>query len=143
MNFLLLPLLLLEFICSSDHHAHVAASKSAVEYLPGFQGPLPFYFETGYVGVGEAAELFYYFVKSDGNPEADPLLLWLTGGPGCSAFSALTMEIGYKLMIQLLLYNYYKSCFFFSSCSSYCSFRSHQVSRTSSRIQWELAEFDP
>ncbi|CAL1372543.1 unnamed protein product [Linum trigynum] len=93
MNFLLLPLLLLEFICSSDHHGHVAASKSAVGYLPGFQGPLPFYFETGYIGLGEA-ELFYYFVKSDGNPEADPLILWLSGGPGCSAFSGLVLEIG-------------------------------------------------
>lgn len=39
-------------------------------------------------------EIFYYFVKSERNPENDPLLLWLTGGPGCTGFTGFVYEIG-------------------------------------------------
>ncbi|XP_010527655.1 PREDICTED: serine carboxypeptidase-like 7 [Tarenaya hassleriana] len=71
-------------------------SGSTVRRLPGFQGPLPFELETGYVGVGEAdeAQLFYYFVKSERNPREDPLMVWLSGGPGCTSLSGLAYEIG-------------------------------------------------
>uniref|UniRef100_K4ABI5 Serine carboxypeptidase-like 19 n=1 Tax=Setaria italica TaxID=4555 RepID=K4ABI5_SETIT len=72
-------------------------SATVVTRLPGFDGPLPFYMETGYVGLGDAtggAELFYYFVESERSPSTDPLLLWHSGGPGCSAFSALAFQIG-------------------------------------------------
>jgi serine carboxypeptidase-like clade I len=48
------------------------------------------------VGVGEKedVQVFYYFIESEKNPKDDPLILWLTGGPGCSALSGLMLEIG-------------------------------------------------
>ncbi|XP_062113315.1 serine carboxypeptidase-like 7 isoform X1 [Humulus lupulus] len=91
---LLLPLLL--FFLLQPCTLQLVLSASIVNYLPGFQGPLPFHLEAGYIGVGESedAQLFYYFVKSERRPDKDPLLLWLTGGPGCSAWSGLVYEIG-------------------------------------------------
>ncbi|KAL3538783.1 hypothetical protein ACH5RR_002149 [Cinchona calisaya] len=73
-----------------------AAPQSLVKTLPGYSGTLPFKLETGYVSVGEIddVQLFYYFIESEGDPSRDPLMLWLTGGPGCSAFSGLVYEIG-------------------------------------------------
>uniref|UniRef100_M4EIL2 Serine carboxypeptidase-like 19 n=1 Tax=Brassica campestris TaxID=3711 RepID=M4EIL2_BRACM len=88
-NIYFLVLFLLSILISIHASLHV-------KYLPGLEGPLPFELETGYVSVGESGdvELFYYFVKSERNPDKDPLMIWLTGGPGCSSICALLFGNG-------------------------------------------------
>ena len=53
-------------------------------------------YETSYVGVGknEDVQLFYYFVESIRNPEEDPLIFYVPGGPGASALITFLYEIG-------------------------------------------------
>ncbi|GAV65118.1 Peptidase_S10 domain-containing protein [Cephalotus follicularis] len=68
-------------------------SGSMVKYLPGYPGELPFILETGYITVNES-ELFYMFVESQGKPTQDPLLIYLIGGPGCSAFNGFFFQTG-------------------------------------------------
>ncbi|KAI3803759.1 hypothetical protein L1987_31921 [Smallanthus sonchifolius] len=71
--------------------------SSIVKTLPGLVGDLPFTLETGYVRIGgsdDDVQLFYYFIESEGSPKDDPLVLWISGGPGCSSIYALLYEIG-------------------------------------------------
>ncbi|KAK1559768.1 hypothetical protein Q3G72_018077 [Acer saccharum] len=67
-----------------------------VTRLPGYNGDVPFTLETGYVGVGEREEvqLFYYFVESQKDPLQDPLVLWIPGGPACTALGSLFFASG-------------------------------------------------
>ncbi|KAK4480313.1 hypothetical protein RD792_013382 [Penstemon davidsonii] len=72
------------------------ASQSIVKTLPGFDGELPFKLETGYMSVGknDEVQIFYYFFESERDPQNDPLVLSLTGGPGCSSLYAIAFEFG-------------------------------------------------
>jgi len=50
----------------------------------------------GYITVNESADanLYYWFFKADIDPANAPLVLWMTGGPGCSSELALFFENG-------------------------------------------------
>ncbi|PWA92690.1 peptidase S10, serine carboxypeptidase, Alpha/Beta hydrolase fold protein [Artemisia annua] len=90
-----IPLIILVLILQS-HILPISHCKSIVKNLPSFSGDLPFTLETGYVGVGkrEEVQLFYYFVESQRNPQKDPLLLYLIGGPGTSGILPFLFQIG-------------------------------------------------
>ncbi|KAH8898491.1 alpha/beta-hydrolase [Thozetella sp. PMI_491] len=49
---------------------------------------------TGTVDVSSDKRLFYWFFESRGNPETDPLIIWMNGGPGGSSMMGLLTEIG-------------------------------------------------
>ncbi|XP_050884911.1 serine carboxypeptidase 1 [Lathyrus oleraceus] len=55
--------------------------------LPGQPYGVNFDQYSGYVTVDHDTEkeLFYYFVESPSNSSTKPLILWLSGGPGCSS----------------------------------------------------------
>jgi len=75
--------------------AILAGTINAIEIvnLPGAPA-VTFKQYSGYLDVGNRHLLHYWFVESQNNPATDPVLLWLTGGPGCSSLSALLTEWG-------------------------------------------------
>jgi len=42
----------------------------------------------------DGADLFYWLMKSRGDKDIDPLVFWLTGGPGCASELAVMYENG-------------------------------------------------
>ncbi len=51
-------------------------------------------YDAGLLDLGEGDDMFYWLFRSRNNPETDPLVLWLTGGPGCSSELAIFYENG-------------------------------------------------
>jgi cathepsin A (carboxypeptidase C) len=51
---------------------------------------------SGYFNIKSTADknYFYWYFESRGNPSTDPVILWMTGGPGCSGEIALFHENG-------------------------------------------------
>ena len=68
-----------------------AASMSDYEVtsLPGLATPPSFKHYSGFMPLGDASgtELFFWFVESQRDPQSDPVVLWMNGGPGASSVS--------------------------------------------------------
>ncbi|CAL5032961.1 unnamed protein product [Urochloa decumbens] len=92
--FLLLLAVVAALLCPP---AAAAPEEHLVTGLPGFHGAnFPSKHYAGYVTVDEASErsLFYYLALSERSPAADPVVLWLNGGPGCSSFDGFVYANG-------------------------------------------------
>ena len=69
-------------------------SDALIQSLPGQNFVPNFKQYSGYITIDEThgRNLFYWFLESQGNPDQDPVVLWMNGGPGCSSIGAGALE---------------------------------------------------
>jgi len=77
--------------------SEVLTKKSfKVTNLPGLSTKPDFKQYAGYLTVDKKFQdnLFFWMFESQSSPQKDPLLIWLSGGPGCSSIAAMFEENG-------------------------------------------------
>jgi len=71
-----------------------APSADEVMSLPLLNVTIDWKHYSGYLSVGSLKHLHYWLVESQNDPDNDPLVLWLNGGPGCSSLDGMLYENG-------------------------------------------------
>lgn len=71
-----------------------SADADKITQLPGLDKLPDFDMYSGYLDVTSTKKLHYWFVESQGDPSADPVVVWLNGGPGCSSMEGFFAEHG-------------------------------------------------
>jgi len=76
--------------------AQANADDDKVTSVPGWPSPLPFPVYAGYLDIPNSnnRSLYYIMTQSQRDPDNDPVILWLNGGPGCSSLMGMATEIG-------------------------------------------------
>lgn len=76
-----------------------------VTHLPGWEGPLPSRWFSGFGDAGPPpgdpsgrTHMHYIFIESESSPSADPVAVWYNGGPGASSMFGLLVELGPLLL---------------------------------------------
>eukprot|EP01013_Petalomonas_cantuscygni_P028034 TRINITY_DN5146_c0_g1_i1.p1 TRINITY_DN5146_c0_g1~~TRINITY_DN5146_c0_g1_i1.p1 ORF type:complete len:574 (-),score=63.37 TRINITY_DN5146_c0_g1_i1:152-1873(-) len=99
------------FACLAAGFSDTSDGPHLVTGLPGWKGPLPSRWFSGFLSVtrsdvlapATAMKLHYVFVESEHDPVNDPLIIWYNGGPGASSLFGLLLELGPLLLNDLSL----------------------------------------
>jgi len=81
-------------VCAALTACYGAPAEDEVTSLPGLTWDIDFRQYSGYLDGGGGRQLHYWFVESQSEPTSDPVVLWLTGGPGCSSLIGFLAENG-------------------------------------------------
>ncbi|KAH7703734.1 Protein F32A5.3 [Aphelenchoides avenae] len=100
-------------------YAAAAGEDDLIKNLPNVTFDVKFKQYSGYLNAGNGGKwkFFYWLTESQSDPEKDPLLIWFTGGPGCSSVGGLFEELGplYMNRDAQSIYENYASVLFIES----------------------------
>lgn len=70
------------------------AQKYEADRVTGMSIPYSHPWYSGYLNISSEKAFHYVLFESQHNPDTDPLILWLNGGPGCSSLIGFSYENG-------------------------------------------------